>query len=140
MGKTQGGERFFKIELNNQGDYVMVPIGNSDFYDHFAKGCKQIWGMAGGACSKLKKIERKYKSSRSLESDLKRIEETAKINVQFSKNAAGIIDNIFGEDTVRKYFYKSYEENPGFIPGVECFTDFLDQITPIMQNLLENRF
>ncbi len=71
---------------------------------------------------------------------MKRIEESAKVNVQFSQNVTAIIDNIFGEGTVRKYFRRFYEENPDFMPNVECFTDFLEQITPVMQKLSENRY
>lgn len=94
--------------------------------------------MADGARNKLKKIERKYKKLKGIEATLKKIEETAKVNVQFSKNTTGIIDNIFGEGTVKKYFRKLYEEDPDFMPGVECFTDFLNQITPVMRNLHED--
>lgn len=142
MEKVQTGNTtgLFKIELNEQGDYVAVPLGNDAFFDCFAQGCKQIDGLAGGICNKLKKIERKYKKLKGFEATLKKIEETAKVNVQFSQNATAIIDNIFGEGTVRKYFRKLYEEDPDFMPNVECFTDFLDQITPVMQKLSEDRY
>lgn len=142
MEKVQAGNAtgLFKIELNEQGDYIAVPMGNDAFFDSFAKGCKQIWGMAEGVCNKLKKIERKHKKLKGFEATLKRIEETAKINAQFSQNVTAIIDNIFGEGTVRKYFRRFYEENPDFMPDVECFTDFLEQITPVMQKLSENRY
>lgn len=141
MEKEQIGNtrRLFKIELNGQGDYIAVPIGNAAFFDSFAKGCKQIWGMSDGACKKLKKIERKYKKLKGLEAELEKIEETAKISMQFSKNATIIIDNIFGEGTVKKYFRKVYEEDPDFVPDVEHFMDFLEQITPVMKQLSEDR-
>ena len=142
MEKVQTGSTtgLFKIELNEQGDYVTVPLGNDAFFDRFAKGCKQIYGMAEGTCNKLKKIHKKYKKLEGFEAALKEIEETARVKVRFSQNASGIIDNIFGEGTVRKYFRKFYEEDPGFMPDVECFTDFLDQITPVMQKLSEDRY
>lgn len=138
--KTQSAVKLVKVELNDMRDYVEVPVGNNAFFDCFAQGCKQIEGLARGACNKLKKIERKYKKLEDFELDLKRIEETAKVNIQFSINATAIIDNIFGEGTVRKYFRKLYEEDPDFMPNVECFTDFLNQITPVMQKLSEDRY
>ena len=138
--KTQRTVRHIKVELNNMGDYVEVPVGNNAFFDGFAQGCKRIEGLARGACNKLKKIERKYKKLEGFELDLKRIEETVKVNIQFSINATAIIDNIFGEGTIRKYFRKFYEENPDFMPNVECFTDFLNQITPVMKKLSEDSY
>ena len=138
--KTKSAIKLIKVELNDMGDYVKVPVGNNAFFDSFAQGCKQIEGLAGGTCNKLKKIEKKYKKLKGLEATLKEIEETAKVNMQFSQNATGIIDNIFGEGTVRKYFRKFYEEDPDFMPNVECFTDFLNQITPVMQKLSEDRY
>lgn len=138
-GQTEKVAGLFKIELNDYGDYIEVPIKDDAFFDCFAKGCKQIWGMSEGACKKLKKIERKYKNREDLESTLGKIEETVKVNLQFSKNAINIIDNIFGEGTVRKYFRKFYEEAPDFVPDVECFTDFLERITPVMKQLSEDR-
>ena len=142
MEKVQAGNTtgLFKIELNEQGDYITVPIGDDAFFDCFARGCKQIAGMTKGACNKLKKIERKFKKLKGFEADIKEIEERTKVNIQFSKNVTAIIDNIFGEGTVKKYFRKLYEEDPDFMPDVECFTDFLDQITPVMQKLSNDRY
>lgn len=141
MEKEQAGNAkgLFKIELNDQGDYITVPMGDDAFFDCFARGCKQIWGMSNGVCKKLKKTERKYKNREDLAATLEKIEETAKVNAQFSKNATSIIDNIFGEGTIRTYFQKFYEEDPDFVPNVECFTDFLNQITPVMKKLSEDR-
>lgn len=136
--KTQRTVRLIKVELNDIGDYIEVPVGNDDFFDCFAAGCKQIDGLAKGCCNKLRKIEKKYGKQDDLEADLKKIEETAKVKMQFSKNVTSIIDNIFGEETVRKYFHKFYEEDPDFMPNVECFTDFLNQITPVMKKLYED--
>lgn len=142
MEKVQTGNTtgLFKIELNKQGDYIVVPMGNDAFFDRFAKGCKQIWGLAGGTRNKLMKIERKYKKLKDFEAILKEIEETIEVRTQFSKNATSIIDNIFGEGTVRKYFRKFYEEDPDFMPNVDCFTDFLEKITPVIQKLSEDRY
>ena len=141
MEKTQTGMAtgFFRIELNDHGDYVTVPTGNDAFFDSFSRECKQLWAMAGRICSRLKKIERERKKLKDTDQDLEKIRETAEINIQFSRNATGIIDSIFGEGTVKKYFRKFYEEDPGFMPDVECFTDFLEQITPVMKRLSGDR-
>lgn len=141
MRKVRTGKdvRLFKIELNGRGDFIEVPVGDEAFFDRFSQGCKQMYGIAGGSRNKLKKIERKYKKLETTEAVLEKIEEEARVQVQFSKRATDIIDNIFGEGTVRKYFRKFYEEDPGFMPNVECFTDFLEQVTPVMKKLSGRR-
>ena len=55
------------------------------------------------------------------------------------REAAAKIDRIFGQDVIRKYFRLSYEINPDFVPDDECIYDFLDSMTPVLNQIYADR-
>lgn len=133
--------RLIKLELNDYGDYVVVSPDDSALFERFAAGSKQVADITGRAGRELKKIVRKYKGQTDLDAvcEDEEVEKAAKIQIQTSKDVIRIIDGIFGEGTVRKYFRKFYEQDPNFLPSAEYFTDFFDQITPAMKQLQSMR-
>lgn len=144
MGKVHNKKNpkkgmLIKLELNDYGDYVVVSPSDNTLFERFAAGSKQAADMADHVSRKLKKIDRKYKEQTEIDAICEEVEEAAKIQVQFSKDVIRIIDGIFGEGTTRKYFRKFYEEDPDFLPTAACFTDFFDQMTPAMKQLLSMR-
>lgn len=65
--------------------------------------------------------------------------EMSGVNVGFSEAAATVIDGIFGEGTLRKYFRDIYEEIPDFLPDADCIMDFLEQVIPVMEGLFGHK-
>ncbi len=57
----------------------------------------------------------------------------------FSEEAVRVIDSIFGEDTVKKYFRSIYNEISDFLPDADCIIDFFEQITPPMEKLFNRK-
>lgn len=131
--------RLIKLELNDYGDYIAVSPSDNALFERFAAGSKQIIDMADSVSRELEIINRKCEGKTNFDAVCEELEEAAKIQVQFSKDAIKIIDNIFEEGTVRKYFRKFYEQDPDFLPSVDYFTDFFDQITPAMKQLQSMR-
>ena len=63
----------------------------------------------------------------------------SRLRTETYKESAGRIDDIFGEGTLRKYFRKFYEVNPDFVPDDECLYDFIEEMTPILNELFADR-
>lgn len=133
MGK-ENDARLFKIELNDAGDHIDISTADTDLFDRFVAGYRQIADMAEGLPQKYKEIEQKYEKP-----CVEKTVEIARTNVGFSEAAIKIIDDIFGESTIKKYFNKLYKELPDFLPGTECFIDFYDQMAPVLERLFERR-
>ena len=65
------------------------------------------------------------------EKEKKIYEERASLSEQFVE----VIDGIFGEGTIRKYFADNYEQVHNFLPGENCVIDFFNEITPVMEQI-----
>lgn len=128
-----------KIELNDFGDYIAVSADSPTFFDGFAAGYKQIADLADGIPAKLEEIEKKYKDKEDFAATIDKALEMSGVNVDFSKEAADIIDGIFGAGTVKKYFRDIYEEIPDFLPDADCIIDFFEQITPVIEKLFDRK-
>lgn len=136
---TPKKDKLIKLELNDYGDYIAVSPSDNALFERFAAGSKQVADMADSVSRELKIINRKCEGNADFDVVCEELEKSAKIQVQFSKDAIKIIDNIFEEGTVRKYFRKFYEQNSDFLPSVDYFTDFFNQITPAMKQLQSMR-
>lgn len=128
-------ENLLKIELNSLGDCIVISADNTMFFDGFAAGYKRIVNLADDVPVKMSEIEKKYDNRKDFSSVMDMAVEMSKVNVDFSQNAIGIIDNIFGEGTVKKYFRILYDKIPNFLPDSDCIIDFFEQITPVVEAL-----
>ena len=133
MGKETDA-RLFKIEINGAGDYIDISITDTDLFDRFVAGYRQIADMAEGLPQKYKEIEQRYEQP-----CIKKTVEIARANVGFSEAAIKIIDDIFGKGTIKKYFNKLYKKVQDFMPGTECFIDFYENIVPVLEELFGRR-
>lgn len=142
MEKTRIEEKntgLLKVELNSYGDYIVLTADNPLLFDNFAAGFKRIADLADEIPAKLDEIEKRYVGKDDFNSTMDKTLDMSKVNVQFSKDAVAIIDGIFGEGTISKYFRKIIEEIPDFLPDVDCILDFFDKITPEMEKLFNRK-
>lgn len=128
-------ENIVVIELNEAVDTIAISADSPLLFDKFAAGCKSIYDMADSIQAKTKDIEKRYEGKEDLPSIMESALEISEINVNFSKDAVTIIDGIFGEGTVRKYFKEHYDNVPDFIPDAYCIIEFLEKITPVVENV-----
>ena len=136
---SQQEENLAKVFLNSDDDYIYINEKDATIFDRFAAFMK--W------------LEEKEADIRKKEEEYVKVGEDGEVEdvnadafVQFSrlrtetyKESAGRIDDIFGEGTLRKYFRKFYEVNPDFVPDDECLYDFIEEMTPILNELFANR-
>lgn len=71
--------------------------------------------------------------------DISTFSEVIKLQTELYREIVARIDDIFGEGTMKKYFYRSYEINPGFVPDDESLSDFLDQIIPVLNEIYADK-
>lgn len=129
--------RLIKVVLNDEGDHIAISTGDNTFFDRFTAGFLQIADEAASLPSKYFVINKKYGcvKGRSIE----KIVDIARVDAEFSEKAIKIIDNIFGEGTLKKYFRQLYEEIPEFLPDAECFADFFKKISLVMETLFNRK-
>ena len=142
MEKTRIEENstgLLKVELNSYGDYIVLTADNPLLFDNFTAGFKHISDLADEIPAKLDEIENRYFGKDDFNSAMDKSLEMSKVNVQFSKDAVSVIDSIFGDGTVKKYFRNIIEEIPDFLPDVDCILDFFDKITPEMEKLFNRK-
>ena len=128
-----------KLEINEYGDFISVATGkaNQAQFDKFVSMCKKVVESANKCSEEESLINSKYEGKE--DSILDRITELSNLERSFTKEANEQIDSVFGEDTMRKYLRKFYEAIPDFAPSMSCFIDFIDQITPVMEQLFDQK-
>ncbi len=126
-----------EIKINQHGDKIYISAGDSALFDRFVNCFDFIIKESKENESKIFEIENKHEGKDGVEDEIEMIVEMSRVNVGFSNKAVEQIDGIFGEGTVRKYFRDHYEKIPSFLPGVDCFMEFLEQISPVMEKIFE---
>ena len=106
-----------EIAINRHGDKIFISAEDSTLFDRFVNCFDFIIKQSKSRAAELDEIEKKYEGKKDTESEIE------------------TIDGVFGEGTVRKYFCDHYEKIPSFLPGVDCFMEFLDKISPIMEEI-----
>ena len=131
--------KMLKIELNDAENYIVVSADDPTLFDRFAAGFKKIADMADEKPKMLEEIEKKYKGKDDFNSVIEKTVAMSKVNVDFSKEAVAVVDGIFGEGTIRKYFAHVYKEIPEFLPDADCIIDFFEKITPTMEKAFDRK-
>ena len=70
-----------KIELNSQGDYVMVSTDDSTLFDRFSAGYKHIAELADSIPAKLEEIEKQYEGKEDFPSIMEKTVEIGRAHV-----------------------------------------------------------
>lgn len=124
-----------EITINKHGDKIFISAEDSTLFDRFVNCFDFIIEQSKSKVTELTEIEKKYDGKEDTESKIKMSVEMSRVNVGFSNEAVKMIDGIFGEGTVRKYFCDHYEKIPSFLPGIDCFMEFFDKVSPAMEKI-----
>lgn len=131
--------KMLKIELNDAENYIVVSADDPTLFDRFAAGFKKISDLADEKPKMLEEIEKKYKGKDDFNDVMEKTISMSNVNVDFSKEAVAVVDGIFGEGTIRKYFANVYKEIPDFLPDADCILDFFEKITPTMEKAFDRK-
>lgn len=140
-------ENLAKISLNDNDDYIYLNEKDATIFDNFAAFMKWLEEKETCIREKEAEYEKEYgKDIVKLDADGNVEDVNVDAFVQYSRlrtetyrESAERIDSIFGTGTLRKYFRKFYEINPEFVPDDECIFDFIEAMTPILNDLFADR-
>lgn len=138
--KIRNRTKYVKILLNDKDDAIVISGDNASFFERYTSGLDQVYKEAEAADRQLEAIQKEYEARDDWNGKMEKTIKAARVNLELSKKASTIVDDIFGPETVKKYFYDVYREMPDFVPSIECFTeDFFAQITPEIEKLFNRR-
>lgn len=128
-----------RLEVNDDGEYIMISADDATMLDRFASGIRHIVEMSDETAEKVEAIEKQYAGRTGFDTDMEKVAAISGINVEFSREAVRTVDSIFGEDTVKKVFRSTYNVIPDFLPSVNLITEFFEQVTPHMEKLFNRK-
>lgn len=129
--------KLVKIEVNDFGDAIFLHPDNANFIESFSQLYKDIFKYADEVQEQGEKLDAEYEGK---EDTPEYVLAYAKLNVGFSEKLISMSENVFGENVLKKYFKEEYDNIPDFIPDVDCFIDFIRQITPIISQVYDVKF
>ena len=117
-----------RIEVNDQGECIEISANDANFYDRFAEMLRWL----NAEEDKISAFEKEQAEKYGSENTTDRLLDEIKRVTTLYKECAERIDMIFGKDTCRKVF-------GNIVPDEILIGDFLDQITPIISKLAQER-
>ena len=146
IGKKVSGQ-LKKIELNEFGDYILINPGDATFLKKFNALIEWMDNKSIELSSIAAEMGEKYKGKPmiSMDEDGKANVDTEQLTVftdiknNLYEGCIAKIDELFGQDTMKKYFRVLYEANQDFIPDEDCIMDFLEEITPVLEEIYKER-
>lgn len=146
--RPQGAEEsLVKVFLNSDDDYIFINERDPEIFDKFSDFIGWVDEKGKEITKQEEELRQKYKEGIIKYDDDGNVEdinatalcEMSKIRREAYREVAERIDRIFGEDALRKYFKKSYELNPGYVPDDECIFDFMSAMTPVLNEIFSDR-
>lgn len=128
-----------RLEVNDDGEYIMISADDAIMFDRFAAGIRHIVELSDETEKKVEEIEKQYEGQTGFDADMEKVAAIAGINAEFSRETVRMVDSIFGEDTVKKVFRDTYNHIPDFLPSVNLITEFFEQVTPHMEKLFNRK-
>lgn len=120
-----------KIEVNDQGEYISLPLADQDFMSALMDLVQDFKGMEGAYQAGFDKINAMPTSTE--EEQIDRCAAACEFNAKTCKELQEKVDKLFGDGACRKVF------GPG-TPGLFEFAQFFTQLAPIVKGAQEERW
>lgn len=138
-------EKLFTLYLNDKDEYIQINVNDAAVFDRFADFLSWIYKKSEEIQAEEKAFKEKYGAiikgdeEGDIDVNTDAVVELFKLRSSAYRETEERIDMIFGTGTCKKYFRPMYEISPDFVPDDECFFDFLEEITPVLNNLFADR-
>lgn len=140
-------EGLFKLYLNEYEDFIYLNESDASIFDRFAEFLRWLDQHSEEITGKEAALREKYgdkiitydEDGDVTDVNTAALLEMSKLRTDTFRETRERLDNIFGAGTIRKYFRAFYEANPDFVPDDECYYDFLEEITPVLNSLFSGR-
>lgn len=136
-----------KVYVNEYDDFILINPGDHSFFSKFAEFLSWI-DEEGAELNRIaEEAGKKYQGREMIsededgntEIDTEQFLELAEVRLSACKKCNDRVDALFGQDTLKKYFRVSYEVNPDFVPDLDCIFDFIEEITPALEQIYNQR-
>lgn len=131
MDKLRVDSGIKKIEVNDNGDYISIPISDTSFYERFGALMKSFEQKQTEFEQKSAALSEKHKDKEEFDADA--IIDTAGFYAEVCRYTCSELDKLFGEGCCKKVFVGI--ENP----SEELIGDFFDQIAPLLNQYAKER-
>lgn len=131
MDKLRVDSGIRNIEVNDNGDYISIPISDAAFYERFGALMKNFEQKQVEIEQKASELSEKHKDKP--DDDVDTIVDSIQLYADLCRYTCGELDKLFGEGCCKKVFFGI--ENP----SMELIGDFFDQITPLLNQYAKER-
>lgn len=131
MDKLRVDSGIKNIEVNDNGDYISIPISDAAFYERFGALMKNFEQKQTEIKQKASALSEKHKDKPS--DDVDTIVDSIQLYSELCRYTCAELDKLFGEGCCQKVFAGIQN------PSVELIGDFFDQITPLLNQYAKER-
>lgn len=117
-----------KIQVNEDGDYIVLPMGDNAFPKRlidFTQKMKDVY-------NELIEKEKEFKRNGLDETNISDISEISDARAEIYTRIGTFFDEIFGNDSCRKVF-------GNLAPAQDIMISFLEQIKPLVERFADER-
>lgn len=119
------------IEVNDNGDYISIPISDTSFYERFAVLMEDFEKKQEEVEKKVEALSEKHKDKPDV--DAEAAIDMIKLYSEICSYVCAELDKMFGEGCCRKVFVGIKN------PGIELISDFFEKITPLLNKYAKER-
>lgn len=116
-----------KIDVNDNGDYIVLDLSDSSFPDRFFSMVDRVQEHAAAAEARAKELEGRLEPGSE-----EMLRAAASLYRDLHEGVMAEVDALFGADTCRKVF-------GDIVPGIELFDDFFTQLMPYFEQFGKER-
>ena len=131
MDKLRVDSGIKNIEVNDNGDYISIPISDAAFYERFGALMMNFEQKQAEIEQKAAELSEKHKDKP--DDDVDAIVDSIQLYSDLCRYTCDELDKLFGEGCCKKVFAGIKN------PGIELIGDFFDQITPLLNQYAKER-
>lgn len=131
MDKLRVDSGIKNIEVNDNGDYISIPISDAAFYERFGMLMKNFEKKQAEIEKEVVALSEKHKEKPNNDTDA--IIDSIQLYSELCKYTCAELDKLFGEGCCRKVFLGIQN------PSVELIGDFFEKITPLLNQYVQER-
>lgn len=131
MDKLRVDSGIKNIEVNDNGDYISIPISDAAFYERFGALMKNFEHKQVDIEQEAKNLSEKHKDKPDDDADA--IVDSIQFYAELCRYTCDELDKLFGDGCCKKVFVGIQN------PSVELIGDFFEQITPLLNQYAKER-
>lgn len=136
-----------EVTVNSDGDKIYINPDDTTLIDRYVQ-LLRWFDLTGQELEQTgEEMEKKYEGRSMIVEDgegntsidTEQVVDFFAIQSKFYKDAMEKVDEVFGQDVIKKYYKVDFAINPGFVPDDSSLGDFFDEISDIMNTIFGKR-